>query len=536
LAVTSISFLFLISLVAFLFFAARRLLSYLHIFQQEEYDGRRFVLWLLRTRSIDKRASLAIVIVGLAELYWRPAAAIYFGPVAAALIFVTFAIRERDPQKNAKKALVLTGRAKRIFALAALIAAVIGAAVSLPHLAVWAWLVPIQLLPFCLVLANILLLPAESAIQRKFWLEAHGKLAELKPTVIGITGSFGKTSIKHILGHILETQAPTLITPGSVNTPMGIARVLREKLQSQHRFFVCEMGAYGRGSIERLCRLAPPDLAVISSIGVAHFERFKSLDVVADTKCELAWAAAANGGKAVINDQVLAFAAFQKFTEAKRALTIVVGAEPDVDLGIRSIRQTTSGIETDVDWKEQCYTIEAPLFGEHHAVNLALAFGAAVSLGVSIEHVLLSLKTVPQIKHRLEVKYQPDGAILIDDAYNSNPIGFQNGLSILDLLRRDNGRRILVTPGMAELGAMHNEEHRKIGELAGSRVDILVAVLPERIEELIGAYRAANANGTVVRCANFAQASDWLSKNLRSNDIALLENDLPDLYEAKPVF
>jgi UDP-N-acetylmuramoyl-tripeptide--D-alanyl-D-alanine ligase len=147
--------------------------------------------------------------------------------------------------------------------------------------------------------------------------------------------------------------------------------------------------------------------------------------------------------------------------------------------------------------------------------------------------VLFALRSTPQIKHRLEVKRDAAGAITIDDAYNSNPIGFASGLDALDALHAPNGRRILVTPGMVELGAAHDEEHRKIGTLAGARVDVLLPVVPQRIEALIAAYKAANPAGLIVPCDNLAAAQAWLSANLRPGDIVLLENDLPDLYEAK---
>ena len=166
-------------------------------------------------------------------------------------------------------------------------------------------------------------------------------------------------------------------------------------------------------------------------------------------------------------------------------------------------------------------------------MNLALAFATALAMGISVENILLSLRTTPQIKHRLEVKREPNGSVIIDDAYNSNPIGFASGLAALDHLRGQNGRRILVTPGMVELGAAHDTEHEKIGTLAGSHVDVLLPVVPERIAPMITAYKAANPAGLVIPCENFAGAQTWLSANLRSGDTVLLENDLPDLYEAK---
>jgi UDP-N-acetylmuramoyl-tripeptide--D-alanyl-D-alanine ligase len=166
-------------------------------------------------------------------------------------------------------------------------------------------------------------------------------------------------------------------------------------------------------------------------------------------------------------------------------------------------------------------------------MNLALAFATAAAMGIAPDSIAFSLATTPQIRHRLEVKRDGSGATIIDDAYNSNPIGFASGLAALDVLRAGEGRRILVTPGMVELGAAHEVEHQKIGTLAGSHVDVLIPVLPERIAGMIAAYKAANPAGQVIPCENFAGAQAWLSANLRAGDTVLLENDLPDLYEAK---
>jgi UDP-N-acetylmuramoyl-tripeptide--D-alanyl-D-alanine ligase len=517
--------------IPYLLFAIRRLMSYLHIFQQEEYDGPRFFAWLFRTRSFDRKFSAVVIVLAVAALALPALGAWWYGLLALALL--VFCALENDPRKSGKKKLVLTARARRILGAALVLALLIALAAGLMHAPVWAWLIALHLLPATLVVGNLLLTPVERGIQQKFWQEAHDKLLDLKPTVIGITGSFGKTSVKHILGHVLEMNAPTLLTPGSVNTPMGIARVVREQLDRRHRFFTCEMGAYGPGSIARLCRLAPPNVAIITAVGYAHYERFKSLDTVARTKFELGEAVIENGGKAIIAEQVLDFEPARQFYARNRASVVTVGSGPEADLRVLAARQTPQGTEIDVAWQGAQHTIAAPLFGEHQGINLALVFAAAVTMGVSTENALFALRSTPQIKHRLEVKRDAAGAVTIDDAYNSNPVGFASGLAALDALHAPGGRRILVTPGMVELGAAHDDEHRRIGTLAGPRVDVLIPVVPERIATLIAAYRAANPDGLVVPCENLAAAQAWLSANLKPGDIVLLENDLPDLYEAR---
>jgi UDP-N-acetylmuramoyl-tripeptide--D-alanyl-D-alanine ligase len=440
---------------------------------------------------------------------------------------------ESDPRSSGKKPLVMTPRAKRVLAGAALAAGLAGLAVAVWSTSAWVWIAAVQFLPFSLVLSNWMLAPYENIVQRRFWREAHVKLEQLKPVTIGITGSYGKTSVKHILGHILETQAPTLITPGSVNTTMGIARVVRERLGPHHRFFVCEMGAYGPGSISRLTHLAPPNLAIITAIGFAHYERFKTLETVARAKFELAEAAVQNAGKVIVAEQVLEQPPAQEFAAGHAQSVVTVGRGAACTLRIDSVKQSSDGMEIMVAWGGLPYTLRAPLFGDHQAIDISLAFAAACQLGVAPKSAAIALTSVAQISHRLEVKRQPRGSVLIDDAYNSNPVGFANGLRILDLFRGAGGRRFLVTPGMVELGSAHDSEHTKIGVLAASHVDVLLPVLPERIATLTAAYRAGNPQGVIVPCRSFTEAQAWLNANLGPEDVVLVENDLPDLYEKK---
>ena len=243
-------------LTAFCWFLYKRLLTYLQYFQQEEYDNRRFLQWLLKDKVFDRRVSLTIlVITGLSmvipSVWWL---------IIVALAFCFAAYFEANPQHTGKKKLILTQRARRILWLAYSIVVFFAASSSITVFSTIVWLVPIHLVPFALVISNVLWQPYEMFVQKKFWREAKDKMDALDPFVIGITGSFGKTSVKHILGHILQTSTETLWTPGSVNTPMGNTRIIRERLTPEHRYFIVEMGAYGPGSIDRLCKLTPPDM------------------------------------------------------------------------------------------------------------------------------------------------------------------------------------------------------------------------------------------------------------------------------------
>lgn len=538
-----------ITYIAFLAFAAKRLMNYLHALQQDDYDNGRLFGWILRNNVYDSRVTAFLLIMtGVSIATTIPTIILN---IIIFIAFITAATLEKDARKHAKKAFVTTKRAKRIMAISFLYIAIAAfGAFYVPTPAIW--IVVVQAIPFLLMLGNISLNPYESAIQKKFYDEARARLDEVNPTVIGITGSYGKTSIKHILGHILKSSAPTLMTPGSVNTLMGITRIIREQLEPNHKFFIVEMGAYGPGSIASLCQLTPPHYGIISSIGHAHYERFKTLDTVAHAKYELAESVLSRGGTAIVHERTLRFEHSRTMRNNNMDHFIVCG-EPmrskqaqneqeyrylsDDDLLIQSVEQTPKGLCVTITWKDEQYTLRAPLYGVHHGHNIALAFACAMSLGMTAKDIKTALARLPQIRHRLEVKAQQDGTIIIDDAYNSNPPGFRAAMHVMGVLAKDqkertgSGRAILVTPGIVELGNAHDEVHKTLGALAAEVCDVVIAVNPDRIPTFVQGYNESGKGKLLRQFDTFAQAQDWIIANKKAGDVILLENDLPDIYE-----
>ncbi|MBU6235531.1 MAG: UDP-N-acetylmuramoyl-tripeptide--D-alanyl-D-alanine ligase [Alphaproteobacteria bacterium] len=516
--------------MAFLFFAWKRLMTYLQMLQQDDYDCDRFWDWIKQHKAFDRKASICLLALVVPASVLPQFADIF--KMVGALCMATIGWMEADPRVSGKKKLALTARASRIiWAAFGLCCITIPLAVYLQS-GLLVWVFYIQLIPYLLMAATWMLDPWEQSVQKTFLDEAHKKLLDLKPFTIGITGSFGKTSTKHILGHVLSQFAPTLVTPGSINTPMGITRVVRETLAPHHKYFICEMGAYGESSIKRLCDLAPPDAAVLVTVGHAHYERFKSLETVAKTKCELPEAATAKGGWSVIGSDVLDFEHTNTFINANRGRVTLVGHRDGDDIRVTDVGQDADGIYAKIIWNGVNHTLTAPLFGLHHATNMVLAFATACRMGLDPVLVTAAFKTTPQIRHRLEVIHQPSGAIVIDDAYNSNPQGFKSALEVLSLLGKGR-RRILISPGMIEMGEAHDAEHRKLGAQAAVDCDVFLPVSPVRIKAMTDAFKANAPHKLVVPCATFADAQKWLGDNMRHDDIVLLENDLPDLYERK---
>lgn len=521
--------------IAFLAFAARRLMTYLHAFQQEDYDENRFLKWVFTKKIFDKRLSLVLILAGALVFAEHWVSVPNF--IAEAFVFLGFIVtvaREKDPRSQSKKKLAMTTRAKRIYFTAMFYAALSGVWIFfVGEASPFLWLAPVHLMPLILVLGNMTMAPVETALQNKYWNEASRKLAQINPIVIGVTGSYGKTSVKHILGHILKAAAPTLMTPGSVNTPMGISRIIREDLVEGQKYFIVEMGAYGPGSIARLCKLTPPSIGIISAVGHAHIERFKSLDVVAKTKFELAEAVIKNGGKVIIQDKTLKFPRSQELRGEYSSSFVTCGDDANNFLVIKEAKQTDKGLEMTIHYNKTMFVLDVPLFGLHHAQNVALAFAAARALDIPADTIATALKRTPQIPHRLELKKQPDGSIIIDDAYNSNPLGFRSALDLLAIMDSKK-RKILITPGIVELGSSHDDVHEKLGRYAGEVCDILIVVNPKRIPTFIKGYKETAGSKPLHEMKTFAEAQAWINKNKQASDVILIENDLPDLYENLP--
>ena len=537
-------------------FFYRRLRVLMHFFQQEEYDNERFLNYSIKGfRLIDKKFSL--VLLFLTFLNYVSFISSVFFLLSSFFIVSIFSYLERNPCKRAKKVLSITMRVKRIlsFSLLILFIALIAFLMffNLRSSFILGLLIIciIQILPLILISSNIVLTPFEKKIQNRYLKEAKKKMADLQPMVIGITGSYGKTSVKHILYHILSSVFPTLKTPGSVNTQMGITRIIREELREDHKYFIVEMGAYGRGSIECLCELTPPHYGIITCVGNAHYERFKSIENVARAKFELNKSVKDQKGYTFVNADGIE----KRFIESYGEDLIHIGkGSLDQECTensflekfykqtpknikdsylVSDIKQTKEGLQFKIVHKGEEFFLKVPLHGIHHVENIALCFALAQKIGIDPYVIVAALCSVPQIKHRLEVIKSEKGPTIIDDAYNSNPIGFSSALLVLNTLKKDDGRRILVTPGMVELGEIHDEKHRELGKEASKCVDVVLVISPGRIRSFIDSFeKNMNENQRVYQFNTFAEAKEWIKSNIEEKDTVLYENDLPDLYES----
>jgi UDP-N-acetylmuramoyl-tripeptide--D-alanyl-D-alanine ligase len=533
----------LISAATILFFT-RRGLRYLRYFQQEEYNGTRFKDWFIEKRTFDTKGTCVALLAAALSKFATGGDMVTCLVIcllaAAALVFIGFI--EEDPRKVGKIKLNMTDRATAIYNLALgsnaiatllIITATyfLGAGESI---AIY-WLVAVGLIqtsPIWIVIANAILWPNEFKKQQAFLQEAKDILAEYQPYTIGITGSYGKTSTKAILGGILEAIEPTFWTPGSINTEMGITRQIRENLKPQQQIAIVEMGAYQIGSIAKLCRFTPPNAGLVTAVGVMHLERFGGADNIYKAKCELAQAIPADGLLVCNGDNP---GARKMATEYPKATTLLYGLEPEIghlDCWMSDINAKMEGTSFIIHWQGKEYPGFTKLLGVPMLSNLVGAFTMACALGKDPDYVIAAIYNVEPANNRLNLRKNGDGFIL-DDSYNSNPIGFASALEVLEVL--EGGRKILMTPGMVELGDIQAAENRQVALKAAAICDLAIVVGSTNKEALkAGLIEGGLAADKLMEFADRDAALAYITspEHRQAKDTILIENDLPDLYES----
>ncbi len=438
-----------------------------------------------------------------------------------------------------KKPLVMTGRARRLL-VTSLLLTIVGVLVlpGVAHLLLggWPWDVGIWAfmtalcffgVRYMLVLADWLLAPIQTAINDKFIRSARRRLEEVKPVVIGVTGSFGKTSTKFAIQGVIGPREEVLATPGSFNNPLGISRTINEHMTDAHNYFVAEMGAYGEGEIAELCEFVHPSISVLTAIGPAHLERFGSLDVIKRAKYEIVRALPSDG-TAVMNVDDPEIRALANATE--RVSVIRYGLDPEgrPDVTAADLQVTPEGTAFTIGVGTDVMRVQTALLGRHAVGHVLAAVSVATALGNPLRSLKRQIETLEPVEHRLQLIKGAGGVTVIDDAYNSNPDGAAAALEVLEAI--PGGQKIVVTPGIIELGSMQREANERFGENAGAVADHLIVVTQVNREAIVaGATRADGAN--VVTVDTLQEAQEELTKVISAGDVVLFENDLPDHYE-----
>ena len=494
------------------------------MFQQNSYRVERYNRWLRTTGEWFSRANMVSVVAAVAiTLINHWSIMLLFGLWMLIIAIAEFSIRYKIP-------IAYTMRVKRLFATRLLLTFTV---VVLVHIYAPRY-TPLAMMLLCVdywtILANLINKPLEASITRWYYNDAKRILRSMPHlTIIGITGSFGKTSTKHFLHRILSERYNVLMTPGNFNTTLGVVRTVREHLKPHHEVFIVEMGAKQRGDIKEICDLVCPDMGIVTSVGEMHLETFGSVENVARTKFELI-DALPEGGFGIVNIDSEAALNHIKTNGIAINTYAIDNCEADyraTDIVYSSQRTTYSiehGAHKDADYATH-------LLGRGNILNITAALAVAEKMGVSVEARRRGVKQIEQVEHRLSMRYS-GGITILDDAYNSNPTGARMALEVLNSFDTV-GARYVVTPGFVEMGAKQYDNNRAFGiDIAGSKADGVIVVNEVNRAAITSGLEAGGYNmAHVSTVASFKEAMAELQPRLKAGDVVLYENDLPDSFK-----
>ncbi len=381
----------------------------------------------------------------------------------------------------------------------------------------WFGLVLVALLaPTVIDVALLALAPLEARRLRPFVESASSRLKNVNPTVVAITGSYGKTTTKNYVNAMLSQSFTVVATPASFNNRAGLSRAINENLTPGTDVFIAEMGTYGKGEIKELCEFCPPRIAVLTAVGPVHLERFRTEEAIIKAKSEIF----VNAEVCVINvdDERLAAVADDLAADGKKVWRC---STRDVEADV-CVRPTNAGLEVFAGGQQLFDAGESDAIASSVAVSMAVGF----ELGLSVEQIATGLSSLPLVPHRGEVQKGSNGQTVIDDTFNANPASVQRVIDLIDHIGGQ--RRVLVTPGMVELGPRQDRENYAFARNSAAVVTELIVVGKTNRRALKDGARDAGAS--IIAVDSLTEAVAWVRKNTHEGDVVAYVNDLPDHF------
>ena len=511
----------------------------LHMLQQNLYnENNRYIKWIIKNYKQFFEIDLIILILSIIGYFIinnTNLNNILLIIMSILIIFLTITIRNRILNDQNKKPLVITSRIKRIIFTTTLLYIIPLIILFINYNSmkmIWIYLliytVMIYLNNLVVYIACVINLPVESLITMKYKRSAIRKMNNINDLkVIGITGSYGKTSSKNILNSILNVKYNTFASPRNLNTPKGLMTTINNDMDKFTEIFIAEMGAYKRGEVKELCDFVHPKYGIITRIGTAHLETFGSQENIQKGKFELIESLPQDGFGVLNKDDEL-----QVSYKLRNKINIIwIGIdEEDVDVRATNIKCSDKGTSFDVLFKgdEKKYHFETKLLGKHNVYNILASLACGRKFNIDIKDLQDSVRGLKPVEHRLELK-KIGNFYQIDDAYNSNPIGAKNALDVLDMMP---GIKVVVTPGMIELGNKEEEINRTFGEQISKVADYVILVGEKKTEPIKkGLEDKGFDKDKIIVLNDVRKAYTFVANLVNEKDVyALFENDLPDTY------
>lgn len=434
----------------------------------------------------------------------------------------------------AKKKCVYTPRVKRILATSAILLLCIGLLiVNTPAPLIAAINILLYALSFVVIfLANTLNKPIENVINNYYYNDAL-KLLKKNPNliVIGITGSYGKTSTKNVLYTMLSKDFNVLMTPESFNTKMGLTRTIREHLKPTHQILIAEMGAKEVGDIKELCEFVKPKYGIITSIGPQHLDTFKTFENIVSTKGEL-FKFLEPGGIAFVNvddENVRNIKLRDDVTAVRYSTFDRMELTPDYYIEATTIGSGGSSFTLVQRKTGKKIRLGTRLLGRHNLSNVVAGLSIALTLGVPFDRLGVMTADLKPVDHRLSTRRVNDTYTILDDAFNSNPVGSKMALDVLKQF--EGNKKIVITPGMIELGDQFYDLNSQFGEYIADACDFVILVGKKQTKPIQdGLERVGYTSNKIYIASDIKDAFRKLGEIVEMNDVVLIENDLPDTY------
>ena len=536
-------FIYFLVIIAFIYINFYKSRRSLHMLQQNLYnENNRYIKWTLKNQDqffeLDSIV-IGICLVGLFVLYDLQNFSVFCLLIMTCLLF--FVGRKKRLEiinDQNKKKLVITARIKRLIFTITILFLIpliyMGFHISDPKIC---WLVFLilsimtYLNCYLVFIALIINTPVEKMVYLHFKNMAQSKLKSMNNLkIIGITGSYGKTSSKNILSDILNIKYNALPTPRNLNTYNGLIMTVNNYMDKFTDIFIAEMGAYVKGEIAGLCKLIKPKYGILTTIGTAHLETFGSEENIINGKFELIESLPSDGF-AILNGDDPKQVNYHLKNKVK---TIWIGIDnEEADVRAKNIKCSSKGTTFDLVLKDkkESYKFETRLLGKHNVYNILAAIACGLEFGIEIEDLITAVKNVKPVEHRLELK-KLGNFYQIDDAYNSNPVGAKNACEILGMMP---GVKVVVTPGMIELGDKEDEYNKTFGEQIADVADYAVLIGEKKTQPIKeGLLTKGFDKEKIIVFNDVREAYPFIGELAMTKEVyALFENDLPDTYNEK---
>ena len=493
----------------------------IHMFQLSSYRNRRYFRWLIPGNIISLKRAFALTLFTAAFIpgYWATG-------IAALITTIGYIHCFREKFKTP---LVYTMRVKRLFLTDILLFVAIALS-ALFFATEWAKAIigtTLLLSNFVMLIANIVNKPIEKAINRYYYNDAKRIIESNKNLIIiGVTGSFGKTSTKNYLATVLAEKYNVLVTPGNFNTLLGVIRTIREQLRPYHQVFIVEMGAKQKNDIKEICDLVHPTIGIVTAVGEMHLETFKSIENIQDTKFELINSLPTNGLGIINNDS--------KYINNYKGITsqcniIRYAVENDADYKATEVHYGANGVSFKLNGDEQ---FNSRLLGVGNLLNILASIAVANHLQVPVNKQKNAIARLQPVEHRLSMKVA-NGITVLDDAYNSNPQGAKMALEVLkNFTVGEENKRIVITPGFVEMGTRQAVANKELGVTIAKSCDYAIVVNATNREAIkLGIDEGGLATDRYYLADSLNQAHAHLAQILKAGDVVLYENDLPDNFK-----